>query len=293
MIAVKIPSPLREIMRQSGYTVRRHDGGPGSGPRAGYKRGGSSVAVHTTHAPDTKDAFFKDGKWAPERVAIHEAYSAKVAKGVPGGKVPTVYLTGGGPASGKSSALLRNPEAGIPGPTRAVHSDSDAAKTFLPEYQQGVRSNDLGAAAKAHRESSHMSGVAISDAIAKGQDIVYDSTGDNGIEVQRRYADHMRKMGVGRIEASYATVDVETAIARSDARASQTGRFVPHEEIRRSHADVAKTALDAMDQGVFDSLKLFDTSGSSPRLIASYDRATGRKVHDEIAFARHVARAGR
>jgi len=286
-----VSTRLRDIVRKAGYVVPRLDGGPGSGPRKG---GGSAKAkLAPSHPQDTKDTYFKDGKWSPERVAIHEAYSKKVGEGVPGGKVPTVYLTGGGPASGKSSALLRNPQAGIPDSTKAVHSDSDAAKTFLPEYQQGVKSNDLGAASKAHRESSHMSGVAIGDAIAKGQDIVYDSTGNNGVEVQRHYADHMRKMGVGRIEASYATVDVETAIARSDARAAQTGRFVPHEEIRRSHADVAKTVLDAMDAGVFDSLKLFDTSGSSPRLIASYDRDTGRKVHDEVAFARHVARAGR
>ncbi len=240
--------------------------------------------------PDTQARFFRDGKWAPERVRIHDSYIAKVTDGVPKSDAPTAYMTGGGPASGKSSGLLENPGAKIPGHRTAAHIDPDGAKGVIPEYVRGVADGDEGAAALAHEESSDMAKRAVRAALDSGHDIVYDSVGDSGIEKLSKKVAEMRSAGATRVVANYATVDVEEAMRRATARAAATGRMVPEDVIRAAHADVSRTSVAAIERGLFDEFKLWDTTGKSPRLIATYDREAGLVVLDEDAWVAHVAR---
>ena len=81
----------------------------------------------------TEDLFKKDGKWSPERSKIHEDYAKSVSVGLPTSSSPTVYMTGGGPASGKSQGLLSNPKVGIPAKDKAAHVDPDLSLIHISE----------------------------------------------------------------------------------------------------------------------------------------------------------------
>lgn len=238
-----------------------------------------------------------NGEYDPERVSgVHEPYYAATLKGVPTSASPTVYMTGGGPASGKTTGLLNNPQAGIPGTAKAAHINADDAKEYIPEYRAGVKAGNKAAASYAHEESSYMSKVGMARALGSGHDVVYDSVADSGIAKLSSKVQQMREQGAKRVEASYATLDVKEAIRRSDVRAMATGRFVPHAFIEAAHADVARTTLAAVNTGVFDSLKVFDTGGplgKPPRLIATYDKAgKGLTVTNSKLWAAFLARAG-
>ncbi len=134
----------------------------------------------------------------------------------------------------------------------------------------------------AHEESAHMSQRAVKEALAAGKDVVYDSSGDGGIDKLASKVQKMRDQGAKRVVANYATVDVETAIQRSDERAKVEGRYVPHQYIRDVHRDVAKTAVAAIERGVYDKLDVWDTTkiGGTAH-IATYDREKGLVVHNE------------
>ncbi|HTM22686.1 MAG TPA: zeta toxin family protein, partial [Kofleriaceae bacterium] len=242
------------------------------------------------HLPDTAAQFHSRAGWAPERAALHKEYAAKVVENVPRTSEPTVYMTGGGPASGKTTGLLENPGAGIPGKGKAAHIDADGAKADLPEYRRGVAAGDRGAAAHVHEESSYMAKTAIRNALESGHDVVFDSVGDNGIRKLEEKVNDMRAAGAKRIVANYATTDVDEAIRRSDARAEQTGRFVPHDVITYAHADVVHTLNAAIARGTFDELKVWDTSTRTPKLIAEYTKEGGLQVRDQAAWKAHLAR---
>lgn len=268
-------------------------GGSSSSSSKESKSSGSSAPAPSSSpskSSDTRDTHFKDGKWSEPRVAIHKTYTSKVTKNVPKSAEPTVYMTGGGPASGKTTGLLKNPAAKIPDSAKAAHIDPDGAKENIPEYKERQAAGDKTAAAHVHEESSHMAKAAVSTALKGGHDVVYDSVGDSGITKLSAKVKEMRDAGAKRVAASYATVDVEEAIRRSDERAAQTGRFVPHEYIRAAHKDVSQTVRAAVDQGVFDSLDVWDTSGAQPVQVATYTKVSGLKVQDQVAWDRFVAR---
>lgn len=258
--------------------------------KAAAKAHTEAAKAHKSVFKDTEEAFKKDGEWKPQRKEIHESYTNHATKDVPTSDTPTVHMTGGGPASGKSTGLLSNPQTKIPGHKNAAHIDPDGAKLHIPEYKDMVAAGDKSAAAFVHEESSHMAKQSVNDALSKGHDVVYDSVGDSGIAKLSGKVEQMRKQGAKRIVAHYATVDVDEAIKRSDARAAKTGRFVPHEYIRNAHKDVARTSVAAIETGLFDALDVYDTSGRDPVHVASYTKEKGLKVHDQAAWDRHKAR---
>ena len=162
---------------RTGDFVKQSDGS--WQPKPSARPSPSKFAVSTK---TTEDLYKIGDVWSPQRTAVHDSYIAKVTKGVPVSEVPTVYMTGGGPASGKTVGLLKNPLAGIPGSNKAVHSDPDGAKESIPEYVSNRSLGDKSIAARVHEESSYMSQQAIKSGLESGHDVVYDSTGDSGIE---------------------------------------------------------------------------------------------------------------
>lgn len=238
---------------------------------------------------DTEAAHKTDAGWSKERVKqVHEKYTESVTKGLPTSKTPTVYMTGGGPASGKSTGLLENPKTGIPTSAKAAHVDPDGAKKHIPEYNAGVAAKDKTAAAFVHEESSHMAKSTMNGALSNGHDVVYDSVGDSGYKKLSGKVAEMRANGAKNIEAHYATVDVDEAIRRSDSRAAKTGRFVPHEYIREAHRDVSRTFRESVKEGLFDKADLWDTGGKqgdAPKHVASYTKSGGLKIHDKDAWS--------
>ena len=268
-------------------------GGGASGSGHGHAAGGGAPsASHTSIPKNTQKAYFHEGKWASERTQIHEGYAAKTVAGVPKSAAPVVYMTGGGPASGKTTALIENPAANIPDKMNAAHIDPDSAKGDIPEYVARVAAGDKEAAADVHEESSHMAKEAVRTALADGHDVVYDSTGSGEQKLLNKVAE-MRARGATKVFANYATLEVEEAVRRADSRAKRIGRVVDHEIIRETHASVSRTVAMALDKGTFDSLDLYDNNGRSPVHVMSYTRESGVKVHDAGLYEAFKARGTR
>ena len=238
-----------------------------------------------TSAKSTEDLYKQGGKWSPERAKMHQNYVDSVSKNVPKSDVPTVYMTGGGPAAGKSKALLNNPKIGLPGKDKAVHADPDNAKESIPEFTANKHLSDTSVATRVHEESAHMSQQAIAAGLAASKDVVYDSSGDGGIDKLAAKVQRIRDQGAKKVVAHYATVDIDEAIRRSDARALKEGRFVPHAYLRQVHRDVTRTFIGAVERGVYDNLDLWDTSApGSPTHVATYTKDDGLTVHDQKAW---------
>ncbi|MEO6997625.1 MAG: zeta toxin family protein, partial [Terracoccus sp.] len=252
----------------------------------------------------TQAAFKNGDKYDADRKEIHDKYVSDVNKDVPVSKEQTVWMTGGGPASGKTSGLLRNENATMPiresdkeGTDRphfptAVFVSADEAKERIPEYQAGLKAKDPNAAGFVHDETSDMTKGALSKAIATRKDIVYDSTGDSGIDALTAKVNGMRAMGVKKVNASYATLDTDVAQKRSNIRGAQTGRFVPHDVLVANHKEVSKTMIQAMDRGLFDHQQIWDTSGRKPELVASSSREHGVSVVNPTLWSNLQKRAG-
>lgn len=239
----------------------------------------------STSSQTTEDLYKVGGVWSPSRTAVHDSYIAKVNKGIPVSEVPTVYMTGGGPASGKTVGLLNNPLAGIPNSSKAVHADPDGAKEAIPEFVANKNLGDKSIASRVHEESAYMSQEAVKAGLSSNHDVVYDSTGDSGIEKLAAKVKKIREQGAQKVVAHYATVDVDEAIRRSDSRAKHTGRYVPHDYLKQVHRDVTKTVLGAIERGVYDSLDLWDTSSSgAPEHVASYTKSDGLKIHNKSSW---------
>lgn len=273
-------------------------GGGGGGGGTSSSESGSSkpsreltVKKYKAHsgfkgsAKHTEELHKENGHWTPPRQALHRSYLNAAKAQVPKGD-GVVYMTGGGPAAGKSKGLLQNPKVGIPNAKQAVHADPDGAKEWIPEFAEYKHSDDPSVATRVHEESAYMSQEAVKEGLAGGHDVVYDSSGDGGIDKLEKKVKAMRANGAKKVVAHYATVDVDEAIKRSDARAKVEGRFVPHAYLRKVHQDVTRTALGAIERGVYDKLDLWDTSAAGePVHVATYDKAAGGlKIHDDKAW---------
>lgn len=274
-----------------------------------YKATGTFKAVHDNRAKwqgeasghvDTMTAFQQPGKtkygttnYRADRQAIHDKYYEETAKGVPTSKEPTMYLTGGGPASGKTTGLLNNKLAAIPDKTKAAHINADEAKEHLPEYKAGKAAKDMYAASFVHEESSDTAKEAVGKALEAGHDVVFDSTGDGGVDSLEKKIAGYRAAGAKKIVANYATIDVNEAIRRSDERAEKSGRFVPHTYLKENHAAVAATLKGAVERKLFDKLDVWDTSRDKmpPIHVASFTKEGGLKVLDKDRWDKAMARA--
>lgn len=245
-----------------------------------------AVTVMAVPAPradkvDTLATFRRpDGTWEPSRQRMHDRIVRAQLRGVKRSAAPTVYLTGGGPASGKS-AMLKSGAVSFPRRGLAVHTDADAMKALLPEYAAGVRLGDPLASAVVHEESSYLAKRVAREAAARRMDIVLDQVGDSGIDKLTEKVLELRKQG-HRVVASYASNDVDLAVRLAHQRGLKTGRFVPESYIRAAHADVSRTFEAALERELFDELRLYDTNVKDrARLVASRVRGEATVIHDE------------
>lgn len=241
---------------------------------------------------DERDTFHRyrddDGNWTPERARLHDAIVAKkLATARPVAK-PVINVLGGGPASGKSTALQQ-----MRLPKNALTVDVDDIRTMLPEYGEMTRAGDIHAARFTHEESSAVAKRLGAEAVKRRLNVVLDGVNDNGIDAIRAKVKTLRAQAGGRkLKATFVTVDTETAILRADARGRQTGRFVPHDYIRDTHASISEAFPTMIDEGLYDELTLWDTNGDKPVKVV---HARGRKVRviDRDAWERFLAKGRR
>lgn len=206
------------------------------------------------------------GEYSSERQKLHrKIVSELLANGVKYDN-PTFTIMGGGPAAGKSN-IIKNGSVEFRKGT--IEIDSDSIKSRLPEYQQMVKNGDIRAAMFSHEESSHIAKLAMKSAAAKGYDYVLDGTGDGSLGSLKAKSDHARASGY-KVVGEYVTVNTEVAVSRARVRGEKTGRVVPDSVIRETHSRVSTILPKAVQEGVFDSVRLWDTNNGT-RLIFSHN----------------------
>lgn len=273
---------------------------PKGTPTGGQWASGGVIYVkdkNGNEAPITEDSSLAeflirnpDGTYSldPEREALHDQIVASyLAKASPVNGEPEMFMTGGGPASGKSAVLVGG--GGISLPPSAVQIDPDAIKTQLPEFNEMFAAGNPAAGSYVHEESSLIRRRLEAEAIAGNYNVVLDTTGDSSVDKLGRNIESYRAAGY-RIEAAYASNAVDQALGYSNARGQQTGRYVPESFLREAHANVSRTFQSAaVERNLFDDVKLYDTNGDTPRLVATGDR-TSFTVQDEKLWADFVAK---
>jgi len=235
---------------------------------------------------DTEQQFkTPDGKWTPERTALHDKIVAEYKQGKTPVDNPVSYMMGGGTAAGKSS-LLRSGQVDIPKNT--VKVDSDEIKAKLPEYQSMVAARDIKAAVFVHEESSYLSKRIAAESSREGYNVMLDGTGDSSIESLRSKIGILRGRGQ-EVVGVYATVPTDMAVARSVARAKKTGRYVPEAFTRGCHSSVSKVVPAAIRERLFDKVFVYNTSERTPQKIFS---SVGSRdiVHNQEGWDAFVAK---
>lgn len=238
------------------------------------------------HAADTEGRFRDKDGYTPERQALHDKMLREKFKGSRKSPKPTVYMMGGGPAAGKGSVLNK---VGIP--KRAVLVDSDEIKKELPEYQYMSKKKDSRAAAYCHMESSKVSQRMLKEGVSRDRDVLFDGTGDGGIEKLRKRISWMKARD-HKVVANYVTVDTEEAVRRSEARAKATGRRVPPSYIRQAHSSISQVVPQAIKEGLYDEFKLWSNNvkmGEDPKLVAEA-RGKELKIHNQKEWDAFVAK---
>lgn len=219
-----------------------------------------------------------------ERAALHDEIVRDFLDDIPRSEAPRLDMLGGGPATGKTSQIqdifLDDQRK------RSALVDPDKVKERLPEYARMKAEGNLDAAAFVHEESSYLAKRIQQGAIERRLDIIYDGTGDG------EQASLARKIDVGRsngytVRGWYATIDVDEAIQRATERAARSGREVPEDTIRGTHAAVSDIFPFAAQ--TFDEIRLYDTTvRDKPVLIAEGSGGSLRVVQADAyeAFLR-------
>ena len=235
--------------------------------------------------------------------------SDKVPSAAPGQL--TVYVKGGGAASGKStpSPDIKTPAADPSrGEFEAVLVNADEVKVLLPEYKRlsgteesrlmqaqddalpGGDKNDIWkeAAAYVHEESGMISQMVTGAAIKKGKNVVIDGVANNGLAKQLRKVDSYREAGANKVVGVFYSASIENALQRATSRAMKTGREVKEETLVSNHKGVSKNFPGYVASGKFDVLSVYDTNGQDangrPRAIKMFESVGGKSSIIEPAL---------
>lgn len=243
---------------------------------------------------DTADAVseFKNGKHnslesyvddngvlSEERQKVHDEIVYNFFKDkIPAKGTPTMIMSGGGPASGKSK-VTKDAESNF-GVETMVKIDPDEIKTMFPGYQEmAVEYYESGektqnAAAFYHEESSALAKRIYQYGLDNGVNVVYDGTGDGNIGSVKKKIEQAREAGY-RVEGKYVTVDTEEALSRNQQRyehgvkkyeeakakgeKTEPPRVVPDDRVEKIHRAVSDIVPEVA--GMFDSYELTDNNG--------------------------------
>ena len=237
-------------------------------------------------------------KLTAERQALHDEIIAKATAGIPSQENSTFYMLGGGPASGKSSAI-KSGSITVPDKTQAVQINADDVKGELPEFERMRMSDDnsdfFNGASFAHEESSLLAKDIQSKAFSLNQDVVLDGTGDSSINKLTGKINEAKSAGYA-VHGIYLTVPTDVAISRSFERSLGSGerRFVPPSIVAATHASVSDTFVDAISKnGLFDKLDLWDSNvpfGSKSNHIGTLNADGSFAVLDDAKWQEFKAK---
>jgi predicted ABC-type ATPase len=233
-----------------------------------------------------------------ERQALHNKIIEDTVNRVPKSSDPTFTMLGGGPASGKSSAI-KTGAVQVPDKNNAVHINADDVKAELPEMDRMAMSPEnadfFEAASFAHEESSYLAKKIQTAAFEGGRDVVLDGTGDSSIDSLSKKVNQARAAGY-KVNAEYVSVPTDVAIGRANARSlnSAERRFVPASIVAETHASVSSTFQKAAEAGLFDKVNLWDNNqefGKPPTLVGT-GNSQGFSVANQPLYDAFIAKGG-
>lgn len=193
--------------------------------------------------PQTKYANIdKNGRYIPLRKQLHKKIVDTFKKNKPCivNRQPIAILTGGAPASGKSTFIKKYVDLD---PNKVYHIDADEVRAMLPEYEGWN-------ASQTHLETSDIVTKLI-DTIGQPCefDLIYDGT-MNRADKYTDLVDKLHNLGY-KVFIIYISIPKEVSIERSRERYKSMGRYVPKEVIDKVYSsgltafeDVAKNMAD-------------------------------------------------
>ena len=193
--------------------------------------------------PQTKYANIdKNGRYIPLRKQLHKKIVDTFKKNKPCivNRQPIAILTGGAPASGKSTFIKKYVDLD---PNKVYHVDADEVRAMLPEYEGWN-------ASQTHLETSDIVTKLI-DTIGQPCefDLIYDGT-MNRADKYTDLVDKLHNLGY-KVFIIYISIPKEVSIERSRERYKSMGRYVPKEVIDKVYSsgltafeDVAKNMAD-------------------------------------------------
>jgi hypothetical protein len=271
---------------------------------------GEAISTEETHA-----RVLPSGKvqYSEERVrTVHDPFIDDLLKDGVAREDTRVTFMGGGAGSGKGSIQgMIDTRAGT------VKVDPDAVKQVIPEFKSvGADTSEKAAGSFVHEESSQVAKEAMARSIDSGFDTVLDGTGNGSINGLATKVEKARDGGGERVVAEYVTIDTEEALARAAWRATNEfmpkdgnaaelaawsarepmkftgpkspdfGRGVADNIVRGTHESVSRVLPKAVDQGLFDEVRLWDNMtplGEPPKLVMSQkDGVT--TIHDRVKW---------
>lgn len=237
----------------------------------------------------------KDGNLTPEREALHKQIIDDYLNGKTGVEgQATMRMYGGGPASGKSKL---GDLAGKFDEKHHVKIDPDEIKEKLPGYKEMTKQT-TEAAGYYHEESSAIAKRLAEVCFSENMNVTYDGTGDGSESSVMKKINGARAKGY-KVTAAYATVDVDEALKRNQARydhaveKGEPARLPDPKFVANCHAKVTKISLACADK--FDKIELYDNNGpkgSKAVLIAKGGNGKGLTAvkGKEKEFAKYVAK---
>jgi predicted ABC-type ATPase len=210
----------------------------------------------------TQQKFMKNGVYTPERAKVHADILNKMFSGdvlkravAPEGTKPTLTLTGGRAAAGKTSTLdseLKDVK------NSAVYINPDDIQEQLPGYN-GAKAGLF------HDEASDIATQVENVARQHGLNVVYDATLRNRSTAAQRVKAY--KDAGYDVNGYFVHTTPLTSAVRSVQRFEQAGRFVPP----------AYALSSRSNEATFDSLipefkkwAVYDNNGDKPKKVASH-----------------------
>ena len=243
----------------------------------------------------TYERHWAGGELTPERQELHDKMAEKMRSGVkPAAEGQKTYtMMGGGPASGKSS-ILKSGQVTLP--EDQVKIDADGIKRQLPEYGAMIKDGDDRAAAYTHDESSDLGKRVQAESFADGQNVLLDGTGNASLESVEKKVNAARAAGY-TVNAEYVTCSTDEAVRRNiqranDPKSESYGRLPPEKMLRDTHRGVSQILPKAMEKGLFDSVRLWDTenmTGGKPTLVAS-GAGKDMTIHNQELWDKFLAK---
>ncbi len=237
------------------------------------------------NAGSSQEAHMENGKYSMRRALLHRSIINEIVREGAVSDEPVAIIMGGGSGAGKSTVLATARE-NFSGTFSIINSDN-IKENSLPEYADMVKNGQASsAAAFTHEESSDIARQAMNETIAGKRNMMYDSTLSN-TEKSTALIKRLKDNGY-TVHVIYADLPVNEAIRRSDLRAEQTGRVVPHDVILKAHQGAMATL--GQIKHLPDSVTVYNNSGKQPTV--AYRRSGSTETVRDAAAVEDMRRRG-